>query len=142
MDRLLVVLDVCPDLPAALEIASLVIPLGTGTAKAANRGEKLGRQLLLDSRLDALFCACESPGCTEYWLSSHSPAQPGRMTIVTNAPGGRCRQCGVTLCMKHAKLTEVRYYEDGPPEFTRLQCSRCGGQLDSAPAPNSRRGRS
>jgi hypothetical protein len=140
MDELLVALDLCPDLPAALEIAGLVISLGTGTAKAANRGERLGPRLLLDSRLDAVFCACDIPGCAEFWLGAPSSlTQPGMATIVTETPGGRCRECGVTLCMKHAKRTEVRYYEGGPPEFTRVQCSRCGGQMDGAPAPNGRR---
>ncbi|WP_239342399.1 hypothetical protein, partial [Frankia sp. CiP3] len=142
MDRLLVVLDICPDLPAALEMAAPVISLGTGAAQAANHGERLGPQLLLDSRLDAMFCACESPGCTASWLSAHWLAQPGTVTIVVNAGspgGGRCQECGVTLCRNHAKRTEVRYYQDGPPEFTRVQCSRCGGEMDSAPAPNGRR---
>jgi hypothetical protein len=139
MGKLLGALDICPDLPAALEMAGTVISLGTRTAEAVNPRERLESQLLLDSRLDAVFCACESPGCTEYWLSAYSLAGPGVTMGVINARGGRCRQCGVTLCEKHAKLTEVRYYTDGPPEFTRVECSRCGGQMDGAPAPNGRR---
>jgi hypothetical protein len=139
MEKLLVALDVSPHLPAALEMASLVIALGTGEAQAANPREKLEPQLLLDSRLDAVFCACESPGCTEYWLSAYSLAEQGVTLRVDNAKGGRCRQCGVTQCEKHAKVTEVRYYENGPPEYTLVDCSRCGGPMDGAPAPNGRR---
>lgn len=139
MEKLLVALDISPHLPAALDMASLVLALGSGEARAANRREKLEPQLLLDSRIDAVFCACESPGCTEYWLSAHSLAGQGVTLRAGNARGGRCRQCGVTQCEKHAKVTEVRYYEDGPPEYTLVVCSRCGGAMDGASTPNGRR---
>jgi hypothetical protein len=139
LNKLLAVLDVCPGMPAALKVAAVVISLGTGNSRAANRGERLDPERLLDRRLDAVFCACEMPGCTEFWISARQLVGPGVVAVDPSPRGGRCKKCGVTLCMNHAKRTEVRYYQKGPAEFTRVECSRCGGALDSTAEPNGRR---
>ncbi|MFB7271761.1 hypothetical protein [Streptomyces sp. NPDC056244] len=126
--RLLVVLDVYPDLPEARQRASSLIYIGARTTSDAAPGEQLGPRQLLDTRLNAVFCACEAPECGVSWVSAHHLLDGHGDAMITNPMGGYCEACGVTLCKRHAR-----------PAGYSLGCPRCARQLDPAPAPNGRR---
>jgi hypothetical protein len=129
LERLLVIFDVYPELPEAEQLASDLIYVGARTTSQAAPEEQLGPRQLFDTRLNAIFCACEAPGCGVSWVSAHHllDGYSGGATI-SNPMGGRCETCRVTLCKRHA-----------PPGLSGLGCPRCGRQLDPAPAPNGRR---
>ncbi|QKV90799.1 hypothetical protein HUT19_02795 [Streptomyces sp. NA02950] len=129
LERLLVVFDVYPDLPEARQLASALIYAGARTTSEAAPDEQLGTRQLFDTRLNAVFCACEAPGCGVSWVSAHHLLDGHRGgAMISNPMGGCCEDCGVTLCKRHARSAGHG-----------LDCPRCGRQLDHAPAPNGRR---
>ncbi|GAA2435750.1 hypothetical protein GCM10010191_58060 [Actinomadura vinacea] len=123
----LVVFDVHPDLPEARRLASEIVYLGARDTTDAEPEERVGPQEMDDSRLNAIYSACEAPGCALAWMSAHHMLD-GRRAVIRNARGGRCDACKATFCNRHARAGG-----DG------LACPRCGGALDLAPPPNGRR---
>ncbi|WP_410540023.1 hypothetical protein [Streptomyces sp. KL2] len=129
LGRLLVIFDVYPDLPEARRLASGLIYIGARTTSKATPEEQLGPRQLFDTRLNAIFCACEAPGCGVSWVSAHHLLDDhGGGTLINNPMGGYCEACGVTLCRRHARSVSHT-----------LGCPRCGLHLDPVPAPNGRR---
>lgn len=127
--KLLVVLDVYPDQPEALHMASGLVRDGQRRTSDASPGEALEARHLFDSRLNPIFSECDAPGCGASWVSAHYLV--GAATAVVSSPlGARCESCGVTLCRRHlpAQGSDLA-----------LTCARCGGRLNPAPPPNGRR---
>ena len=127
--RLLVILDVYPDQPEALKLASRAVRLGYRRTTDAGPDETLEPEHLFDSRLNPIFCACDSPGCEVSWVSAYHEVAGHASASIANLLGARCTSCDVTLCRRHL-----------PAEGSGvLACARCGRPLDSAPPPNGRR---
>jgi hypothetical protein len=129
LSKLLVILDVYPDQPEALKLASSVVRLGFRRATDAGPGEALEPQHLFDSRLNPIFCACDAPGCEVSWVSAYHMLDGFASAMISNPLGAYCESCEVTLCRRHL-----------PPERLdgALNCARCGHPLDAAPPPNGR----
>ncbi|MBD0421769.1 hypothetical protein H0H10_21870 [Streptomyces sp. TRM S81-3] len=129
LGRLLMVLDVYPGLPEVQRLAGELIYIGARTTSEAAPEEQLGPRQLFDTRLNAVFCACEAPGCGVSWVSAHHLlGDHGGGVSISNPMGGRCDVCAVTVCRRHAR-----------PAALGLGCPRCGRHLDPVPAPNGRR---
>jgi hypothetical protein len=87
--------------------------------------EPLTQADLFDTRLDAVFCSCDAPGCRSSWISAGQvvPGAAQMQMQVLNPRGGRCEQCGGYYCRNH-------FAQQALP---LVQCPRCGGALDAAP---------
>ena len=129
LDKLLVILDVYPDQPEALKLASSVVRDGSRRKTDASPGEALESQHLFDSRLNPIFCACDAPGCGVSWVSSYHEVQGYASATILNPLGARCDSCDVTLCRRHLPAKRPAGV---------LDCARCGRPLDAAPPPNGR----
>lgn len=126
LTRLLQILDVHPDQPEALELASGVVRLGSRRTTDAVPGEALEQRHLFDNRLNPIFCSCDAPGCEVSWVSAHFMTKDYAGAVISNPLGARCASCDVTLCRRHL------------PADASLACARCGAPLDAAPPPNGR----
>ncbi|TDD86691.1 hypothetical protein E1293_09270 [Actinomadura darangshiensis] len=129
LGKLLVILDVYPDQPETLKLASSVVRLGSRRTTDAAPGEALEPQHLFDSRLDPVFCSCDAPGCEVSWVSAHHMLEDYAGATITNPLGARCPSCDLTLCRRHLPIGESGLAGD---------CERCGALLDAAPPPNGR----
>ncbi|WP_146607779.1 hypothetical protein [Spongiactinospora gelatinilytica] len=129
LSKLLVILDVYPDQPEALKLASSLVRLGSGRITDAGPDEALEPQHLFDNRLNPIFCACDAPGCEASWVSAYHMLEGSAGALIRNPLGARCESCEVTLCRRHLPAER----SDGV-----LNCARCGRPLDAAPPPNGR----
>jgi hypothetical protein len=111
---ILTVLSVYPDLDSALRLAASLAYLGT----KADVAEPLTSADLCDPRLDSLFCSCQVPGCTYFWVSLGRILTGVTLTVM-NPRGGRCERCDGYVCRHH-------FAGHGA-------CPRCHGSLDYAP---------
>jgi hypothetical protein len=129
LKKLLVVLDVYPAEPAALAIACHVAREGSRRSTNANPGEVILPEHLYDSRLNAIFCSCDAPGCQVSWVSAHFLATGSETVMIANPLGASCHNCGITLCRNHL-----------PPAGSGLQiwCPQCRQAMNTAPRPNGR----
>lgn len=128
LGKLLVILDVYPDQPEALNLASMVAREGSRRTTDANPGEVLEPRHLFDSRLNPIFCECDAPGCAVSWVSAHYLVGSAK-AVVSNPLGVRCESCGSTLCRRHLP---------GGGSGGVVNCPQCGGTVNAAPPPNGR----
>jgi hypothetical protein len=122
LKHLTTVLSVYPDHAKALKLAETVLYMAQGRARNANAAEPLSTTELFDSRLDSLFCSCDTQGCSASWISSHAIIADYGHKAVSNPIGGACSNCGAYTCRKHFASGSL--------------CPQCGGKLDFSPPPN------
>ncbi|MEV5575216.1 hypothetical protein AB0L06_34695 [Spirillospora sp. NPDC052269] len=127
LQALLIVLSVYPDSPEALELAAGVVYFGT----LRDRHGELTTRVLGDPRLDPVFCACESAGCSAGWVSFGQTKSFDKNVKIANARGVRCTKCGGYFCRAHYARVD-----GGNP----YRCPECGRRAD--PAPRRANGRS
>jgi hypothetical protein len=125
LKALLVVLSVSPNSPEALRLLPNVLYIGARKDQAS----PLSTAQLGDPRLDSIFCSCDAPECTAWWISHGQLISHNSETIVTHPRGVRCLDCGRYFCRHHYSAAK----------WGTIYCPRCGGKTDPAPrTPNGR----
>lgn len=125
LDQLFPILDKKPDDTIALQLASIVLYVGSSSSRAYDAIEPLTDAYFNDTRLDPLFCQCEQ--CGAVWVPTPFASLFSKM-IASDGPGGICSKCHKVFCRQCS-----RSYAEG------YKCPNCDVKVLPIKEPNGRK---
>lgn len=123
MKEIFKALDKNPNDTAALEVAQLILHLGSGP-NAHKAIEPLTHEVINDPRLDKVFCQCDI--CKRFWIINPILAKAKRVHFI-NVIGVQCKKCNRVICKDCWKLGDDSYL-----------CPVCSGVTMRITKPNGR----